>query len=185
MENKMTDDKRLVERFNQGDESVFDSIIEKYSEEIAVLASRLLGWTDNVDDIVQEVFLSAYLALKDFRQQCSLKSWLYKITINHCRTHWRKQASRSRLLKGKSENTPLVSGAGSDKSAMDAETFQKVRQAVKSLPLKYRKPVVLRYLQELSMSEICGILDINESALHVRLNRARAMLKQDLKNLIE
>jgi len=184
-DNNMTDDKRLVERFNQGDESVFDRIIDKYSEDVAVLANRLLGWTDNVDDIVQEVFLSAYLALKDFRQDSSLKTWLFKITVNHCQTHRRKRMTRTRILAGKLENTPLESGESSDKPLMDLETFQQVQRAVKGLPLKYRRPVVLRYLQEFSMGEICSILDIKESTLHVRLSRARAMLKQDLENLIE
>jgi RNA polymerase sigma-70 factor (ECF subfamily) len=184
-ENDMTDDKRLVERFNQGDKSAFDRIVEKYSEDVAALANRLLGWTDNVDDIVQEVFLSAYLALKDFRQDSSLKTWLFKIAVNQCHTHRRKRMTRTRTLAGKSENAPLESGESSDKPLMDLETFEQVQRAVKGLPLKYRRPVVLRYLQELSMAEICSILDIKESTLHVRLSRARTMLKQDLESLIE
>ena len=70
------------------------------------------------------------------------------------------------------------------KAQMDDETFHKVRLAVQALPLKYREPVVLRYLQELSTDEIARILGISKNALNVRLNRARERLKQDLAELI-
>jgi RNA polymerase sigma-70 factor (ECF subfamily) len=72
-----------------------------------------------------------------------------------------------------------------DKPLMDRETFDQVRLAVKSLPVKYREPVVLRYLQELSMSEICSILRIKENALGVRLSRARGLLKEGLAKILE
>jgi RNA polymerase sigma-70 factor (ECF subfamily) len=176
----MTDDKRLVERFNQGDKSAFDRIVEKYSGDVATLANRLLSWGENVDDVIQEVFLSAFLALKRFRHDSSLRTWLFRITVNQCRTHQRRRMARARLL--------FTSGAradSADKPLMDRETFDQVRLAVKSLPVKYREPVVLRYLQELSMSEICSILAIKENALHVRLNRGRKLLKEDLAKILE
>ncbi len=71
-----------------------------------------------------------------------------------------------------------------DKAQMDDETFDKVRLAVQALPLKYREPVVLRYLQELSMDEIARILGISKNALQVRLSRARERLRGDLAELI-
>ena len=182
-ENGMTDDKRLVERFNQGDGSAFDGIVERYSGDVATLANRLLGWGGNVDDVTQEVFLSGFLALKRFRHDSSLRTWLFRITVNKCRTYRRKQMRQVRLLLDKSESGPAKTADSSDKRLMDRETFEKVRRAVKGLPVRYREPVVLRYLQELPTNEICSILKIKESALHVRLNRARKMLKEDLASL--
>ena len=63
---------------------------------------------------------------------------------------------------------------------MDSETFERVRAAIASLPSKYREPVVLRYLQELSTEEISRVLGISKNALQVRLNRARAHLRESL-----
>ena len=71
------------------------------------------------------------------------------------------------------------------KAQVDDETFQKIRHAVQALPLKYREPVVLRYLQELSTDEIIRILGISKNALQVRLSRARERLRQDLAELSE
>ncbi len=181
----MTDDERLVERFNQGDKSAFDRIVEKYSGDVATLANRLLSWSENVDDVIQEVFLSAFLALRRFRHDSTLRTWLFRITVNKCRTHQRRRMTRVKLLLREYESTSFAAGDSSDKPLMDRETFDQVRLAVKSLPVKYREPVVLRYLQELSMSEICGILRIKENALHVRLNRGRKLLKKDLAELME
>ena len=67
---------------------------------------------------------------------------------------------------------------------MDFEVFDRVRQAVKTLPVKCREPIVLKYLQELPTDEICGILGISSNALQVRLHRARLLLKQHLAELM-
>ena len=66
---------------------------------------------------------------------------------------------------------------------MDNETFERIRRAVEALPAKYREPVVLRYLQQLPTDQISRILGISKNALQVRLNRARARLKENLAEL--
>jgi RNA polymerase sigma-70 factor (ECF subfamily) len=68
---------------------------------------------------------------------------------------------------------------------MKKETFEHVRRAVQALPVKYREPVVLRYLQELPTDQISRILGISKNTLQVRLNRARARLKEKLADLLE
>ncbi len=65
------------------------------------------------------------------------------------------------------------------------DDFDRVRTAVRSLPVKYREVVVLKYLQELSTEKICEILGVSDNVVYVRLNRARAMLKDKLSNLMD
>jgi RNA polymerase sigma-70 factor (ECF subfamily) len=91
---EMIDDELLVEQFSRGDESAFERIVEQYSAEVAALANRLLGWPGEVEDVTQEIFLAAFMGLKKFRCECSLKSWLFTITINKCRSHRRKRKLR-------------------------------------------------------------------------------------------
>ena len=78
------DDELLVEQFRRGDESAFERIVERYWRQVAALANRLLGWPGEVEDVTQEIFLAAFLGLKKFRCECSLKSWLFTIAINSC-----------------------------------------------------------------------------------------------------
>jgi len=162
--------------------AAFDRIVEKYSADVAVLANRLLGWPGDVEDVVQDIFLAAFVGLKKFRGQCHLKTWLFTITINKCRSYRYKQMLWRRQTKLRLR---LPQDRPADRELMDSETFNRIRRAMMALPAKYREPVVLRYLQELSTTEISRILDISENALQVRLSRARERLRRDLAELIE
>jgi RNA polymerase sigma-70 factor (ECF subfamily) len=180
-----TEDGFLVEQFRRGDESAFAGIIELYSADVAELANRLLGWPGDVEDIMQDIFFAAFLGLKKFRCDCSLKTWLFTITINKCRSYRYK-----RLLHIKSFSKISVKTSGSvihaaDQSTMDTEIYERIRQAVAVLPAKYREPIVLKYLQELPTEQIGQILGLSQNALHVRLSRAREQLRKNLSGFIE
>jgi RNA polymerase sigma factor (sigma-70 family) len=179
------DDEYLVKQFSQNDESTFERIVEQYSADIAVLANRLLGWPGDVEDVVQDIFLAVFAGLKKFRGECSLKSWLFIITINKCRTYRYKRMLRLKKFSKAADRAYRSQSRAADGHLMDNETFNRVRLAVTALPAKYREPIVLRYLQELSITESSRILGISENTLHVRLNRARGRLKRELTELIE
>jgi len=179
------DDECLVRQFNQGDNSAFDGIVKKYSADIAVLANRLLGWPGDVEDVVQDVFLAVFVGLKKFRCECSLKSWLFTITINKCRTYRYKRMLRLKKFSKAADKMPRSHSRAADGQLMDSETFNRARHAVTALPAKYREPIVLRYLQQLSITESSRILGISENLLQVRLNRARKRLRRELAELLE
>lgn len=183
---KMSEDLALVERFRRGDDSAFDRIVERYSAEVAALAHNLLGWPRDVDDIVQEVFVAVFLGLKSFRGDCSLRAWLFTITLNKCRSYHRyRRMLRVRVRAMDNAEASPSTNEGAEKDVVDHETFARVRTAVRVLPPKYREVVVLRYLEGLETSDICGLLGISVSSLHMRLNRARKRLREHLIGLIE
>jgi len=177
------DDEHIVKQFNRGDESAFDKIVERYSSDIAALANRLLGWSGEVEDVTQDIFLAAFLGLKKFRCECSLKTWLFTITVNKCRSYRYKRMLHRRRISQAAGKALLTSAGGADKTPMDSETFNRVRRAIQALPAKYREPVVLRYLQELPTDQISRVLGISKNTLQVRLNRARAHLREELAEL--
>ena len=183
--NNAIEDEFWVKQFGKGDDSAFDRIVEQHSADIAKLANRLLGWPCDVEDVVQDIFLAVFIGLKKFRWQCSLKTWLFTITINKCRTYRYKRMLHLRIFSRGSDKAPTCLANRADKMSMESETFNRIRRAVKALPVKYREPVVLRYLQELSVDTICQILGISENNLQIRLNRARKLLKEELAELIE
>ena len=104
--NNITDDEALVRRFNQGDGSAFDKIVEKYTADIGQLANRLLHWEGNVEDVVQDIFLAVFLGLKKFSFKCTLKTWLFTITINKCRTFRYKQMLRLKIFRQQDRTYP-------------------------------------------------------------------------------
>jgi RNA polymerase sigma-70 factor (ECF subfamily) len=182
---KETEEKTLVQRFRQGDDSAFDRIVEQYSAGVAALANRVLGWPQDVEDIVQDVFVAAFGGLKRFRGDCRLRTWLFTITINRCRSHRYRHVLRLRRTALEEAGAHLVSDDNGEQAALAHETLARVRRAVRALPAKYREVVALRYLQELETSEICEILGISANTMQVRLNRARKRLRQSLSQVGE
>ena len=176
-------ERQLVERFIRGDDSAFDEIVAAYQGRVAGLAYRLLGWPGDVEDVTQDVFLAAYLGLKKFRCKSSLKTWLFTITINKCRSYRYKRMLRAKLLRQSADKEGSVSVT--DSRLMDKERFGRICRALTAMAAKYREPMVLKYLEELSTEKICEILGITRNRLNVRLSRARGLLREKLADLLE
>ena len=112
------EEQALVDRFRRGEDSAFDGIVERYAGDVAALANRLLGWPGDAEDVVQEVFLAAFMARRRFRGDCRLRTWLFTIAINKCRSY-RVQRKR-RLRPAPVEAAALVGPSGCDRPVMDA-----------------------------------------------------------------
>ena len=150
-----TGDDQLVQQFKRGDDTAFDRIVEKYSPEVCLLANRLLSWPGDVEDVAQDIFVSALLGLKRFEGKSSLRTWLFRITINKCRSYgsrgnlWSKYVSfRAKNIQSSCEVLPA------DQKLERDEASSEVRTAVESLEGKYREAVVLKYLHELDTEKI-------------------------------
>jgi RNA polymerase sigma-70 factor (ECF subfamily) len=178
-------DALLIDRLASGDRSVFDRFVAEHQAWVAALVYRLLGWSADVEDVVQEVFLAALKGLPKFRGQARLKTWLTRIAINKCRTHRRHQFFRLRWLAADQPMPQLTSASPADEPTLDRESFERVHRAIRSLPIRYREVVMLRYLEELSIEAISEVLKTTPNTVHVRLHRARAQLRDRLAGLIE
>lgn len=179
----IADDECLVKQFNDGDGAAFDRLIERYLKDVSGLASRLLGWDSEVEDVVQDVFLAAFVGLKKFRLECSVKTWLFGITVNKCRSYRYRRMLRGKAFSQARQIKVTASKRAAQKSRCQEERHEQVRQAVRRLPVKYREAVVLRYLEGLSTKEIIKVLGISENAFHTRLSRARGQLEKELSNI--
>ncbi len=160
--------------------AALDTLVRAHRERVARLAGRLLGWSPDVEEVVQEVFVSALTAMGGFRGRSSIETWLSRITINKCRSHQRRGFLRLRLLKRFASGQVATTDRPADAGTHDRERFEHVRAAVRALPPKYREVIVLRYLEELPTPEICEWLRLRANTVEVRLHRARAMLRDSL-----
>jgi len=176
------DGPELLRRFVAGDGAAFDRIVAIYSPRVAGLAFRLLGWSGDLDDVVQDAFLAVFEQAKKFRGGSSLWTWITGITLNRCRVHWRRRRLR-RLLMLRPVMTESARAA--DGKAIEDETSLAVRAAVAELPSRLREVVVLYYLEELPVAEISAAVGASVGAVEVRLHRARQKLRLVLARLIE
>jgi RNA polymerase sigma factor (sigma-70 family) len=176
------DPPELIVRIGRGEKGSFEELIRLFHSRVAGLAHRLLGWDPDIDDVVQDVFVTALQKAAGFRGDSSLWTWLTVITLNRCRTHRRRQKSVGRVLTFLA-GRPAKSSAPADGPALTDETAVEVRSAVAALRPAYREVMVLFYLEHKSVDEIGKLLGASNNSIEVRLHRARAKLRVTLERL--
>lgn len=174
----LKDDFSLIKAFNEGEETAFNDLVNRHKEKVRNLIYLNLGSTSSIDDISQEVFLSVYRKLKQFRFQSQFTTWLYTITINKIRDHVRKQKIMSVFSAFSSDDTENVVEPGSFKENFDINEM--VRDAVARLPRKLKEPLILRDFEGMSYQEIADATGIEIGTIKSRIFRARESLKKML-----
>jgi RNA polymerase sigma factor (sigma-70 family) len=141
-----------------------------------------VGDPDLAHDICQDSFLKALRSLPRLKDLSRFPAWLYRIAENTLRDHLRSRARRRRKFQNVEELDDLVSAAPLAKDAFDvAEEAERLLQAIRALPARYRDPLLLRHSRDLSYAEIGSILGVSEKVIQVRMFRARKMLEGKVK----
>ena len=167
------DDYPLIRQFIEGNELGFKTLVLKHKEKVRNLVYLTLGDSEYVDDISQDVFISVFHKLKDFRFESKFTTWLYRITINKCRDYLRKKKVRSIFVPIKDEGSEY--GAGYQTESIDIPHL--VRKAIDKLPEKLKVPLVMRDIDGLSYKEIADSLQTEVGTVKSRIFRARETLK--------
>jgi len=179
------DDAALIARFkDHGDRRAFEELLARYENRIFRFGFRMCGHREDAEDVVQDTFVSAFRYLKGFRGEASLSSWLMKIASSACLKKRRLKKNEPKVHAEFDETVatpPLGDGAAGpeatpDSLVMSAETRAQFRQALDQLPQHYKIVLVLRDIEGMSVRETAEMLDLTESAVKVRLHRARAKL---------
>ncbi len=174
------DDSILARQLAAGQPQALEDLIGRYQRRVARLAQRLLAWDGDVDDVVQDVFLTALEKSGRFRGDSSLWTWLTIITLNQCRSRLRRRKLLARLPFRLSRREPHPPA---DQISLQEETGERVRAAVAALKPRERELIVLHYLEHRPTAELAELLGISRNTLEVRLYRARQRLKMALADL--
>jgi RNA polymerase sigma-70 factor (ECF subfamily) len=167
----------------------FETLIERYHDEIYSYLWRLLNSTSQADsaidaeDLTQEVFLRAYQAFERLRPDSNHRAWLYKIATNYTYTalkRGQRQAGYSVPLLDETHQAPAGAGQSPDRRAVLDETWATVRQAIIGLPTKQRTALILRHVQGLTYAEIALALGCSEDSARANVYQAVRRLRQEL-----
>lgn len=178
-------DTELTERFLAGDRSAFDEIVRRYQDRVYTLCRRWLDEQEAAEEVTQDVFLALFRSLSSFRGDARLSTWIFKVTLNHCRN--RRQYRRRRawgrhesLGPGPDEDMPerqvADEGPGTDATVHRAEASSVVMRALSELDEAHRQILLLRDVEDLSYEEISEILDLPGGTVRSRIHRARTEL---------
>lgn len=192
------DESTLVLNLCAGLESAYEELIERFEQPVFNIISRLMDDPVDAADVVQEVFLKVFRSITSFRQDSSLKTWIYRIAVNEARNH-RRWFSRHRRQEVCLDRDPRISesdargyqdwlpdpGRSPFDLALDRETQELIEQALLKLNPKFRAALVLRELEGLSYEEIAEILDISLGTVKSRILRGRDALRKHLAGRLE
>ncbi len=184
----MAETEEAVQRFLEGEEEAFNRIVGHWERKIYNLAWHMLGNREDAQDIVQETFLSVFRSIRSLREPGSFSTWLYKITLNHCRAR-RKSRSSHLLLQDLASNKaedaeelpveiPAVSNISESLEALDI-----VRKALADLSEAHRTAIVLKEYVGLSLEELAGVMDCPLSTAKSRLYHGLRDVQRNLKRL--
>lgn len=183
------EDIRLVEGLRTGADWAYEELIQRFHQPVYALALRLLTGQTEAADVVQEVFIKVFRNVGSFRGQSSLKTWIYRITVNeaHNARRWFFRHRRREVeLDGnpaderdRSEILPDRGRSPYDK-AVDHEQQILIESALAKINPIFRESVVLRDLMDLSYEEIAGVLGVSLGTVKSRILRGREALREEL-----
>lgn len=183
---RMPDDAALVRAAVRGDEDAFAALVERYSGMASALAYAVTGDAEASRDIAQDAFHEAYRSLRRLRSAAKFAPWLAGM-VRRKAISWVRRRGRSRV-EAAGAGGELSAEAGADSPSEQAEkeeTRGRVLRAVRGLPRGYREVLVMRCLEERSYSDIGRVLGLSLAAVDKRLTRAKAMLREALRDLVE
>jgi RNA polymerase sigma-70 factor (ECF subfamily) len=174
----------IIRAAAQGDRSSFRIIYDRSSDYVYGLAARILGQEQDAEEVTQDVFVQIYQRLKDFRFEASLKTWIYRITVNTSYNYHKKNKRRYKRLADYRQETEYVVSTRSGQEGYD-DGRESIDWLLSALPQDQRTCIILRSIENLSYEEISEVLKVNINTVRSRVMRAREKLmslKEELRN---
>ena len=170
----MTDDDReLVKRACAGNRAAFQRLLERHYDTAYRYAFRFTRNVEDAEDIAQDVCLGLAHKLRSFRGKSQFTTWLYRVVVNACRDHARKQKSSQTLQA----NYAVFREHDEADQRHDADRHDWLNQAVALLEPKLRETAILVLAEDLSHSEAASALGCAESTVSWRMHEIRKKLK--------
>ena len=173
------DDYSIIRQFIEGDKSAFQILVKRHKEKVRNIIYLTMNNSALVDDIAQDVFVTIYRNLKNFRFESQFTTWLYRITVNKCKDYLRRMNVRKIF-------SPLDEGieASEYSSPVENRDVSKiVTEAISKLPVKLRMPLILKDIEGFSYQEISETLNCEMGTVKSRIFRGREKLKEILQPL--
>ncbi|MDM5328957.1 sigma-70 family RNA polymerase sigma factor [Neobacillus sp. CF12] len=159
---------------------LMDEIMNQYGQEILQLTYSYVNNKAIAEDLTQDIFVKCYKNLHTYSGKSKLRTWLWRIAINHCKDFHRSWYNKNVIIAG--EEMP---SNGTKKELVEQTVIQKEEDdeliaAIMKLPIKYREVIYLFYYEELPLKEIALVTDTGLNTVKTRLRRAKELLKEEL-----
>jgi len=185
------DERNLIQQAQNGNQWAFERLIKKYDRKVFALSFRMLGNTQDAEDVYQDVFMKVYHNLKNFRFESDFYTWLYRIAIN-CNISYRKKRNlryRSSFESLGQEDNPWqwipADSTSTPDSQMDAvELREKIQSILGTLSLMQRTVFVLRFFENFKIKEIAEITGCAEGTVKNYIFRGTQKMRKHLSSYL-
>lgn len=177
-------DAELISQVLNGNMNAFTFLVNHYQKLVVHITGRLIQRQDELEDVCQEVFLKVYQNLGKYRNECKLSTWIATIAYNTSINYLRKYKKGDMISSEELLAMPVIA----ESKTMDFERIdlhQYVRSQIELLPVQYRTVLTLFHLEEFSYQEIEQITGMPEGTVKSYLFRAKAILKEKLKFVVD
>ena len=175
------DDRTLVSMVIEGDSAAFDTLFARHSEMIYSTLLKFTGNSDDVDDLMQEAFMKAYLKIGLYNPKYDFGAWIYTIArntfVDFSRTR-KSNALNPQNLSSEIDNTAQGSAPTPEDYIINAQQHAQIERYIAMLPEDYRQLFELRFIDEYSYDEIAEKLDMKLGTVKTRIFRERNMMCQ-------
>lgn len=177
-------DEQIVSLIQQGDKEKFGLLMERYNKKLYRYGKKFLPDGDNIEDIIQDVFINTFQNINDFNTSLKFSSWIYRIAHNAF-VNGLKKHQQNMLVKFDFDT--LLSHHIYEDPAIEAEEYENMRKMITigldTLKPKYKEVIILHYLEELSYKEISDILQVPTGTVGIRVMRGKEILKKTYKEM--
>jgi RNA polymerase sigma-70 factor (ECF subfamily) len=180
-------DEEVIREVLAGEKALYEVLMRRYNRRLYRIGRTYLSSEEDIIDTIQEAYIKAYENLSRFRHESKFSTWLTRIFINECLL---KVKHRKRFALTGTNTTPedyyfnqIKSMDTPEKNMMNKELARALEKAIGLLPEKYRTVFMMRDIEGMSITETSECLDISESNVKVRLNRAKEMLRENISSI--
>jgi RNA polymerase sigma-70 factor (ECF subfamily) len=176
MQNKT--DEQIAALVQSGDLESFSFLVGRYEKKLKRYARKFLANPEDINDIAQEIFIKVYVNIKSFDIEKKFSPWIYRIAHNELVNLLKKKEKNPLLFFDADTLFPHpVSKEETDRKTQSDEIKKVLDKCLNRVPSKYREPLLLFYMEELSYNEIAEVMRVPISTVGVRLKRGKKMLR--------
>ncbi|OGS33830.1 MAG: hypothetical protein A2293_10080 [Elusimicrobia bacterium RIFOXYB2_FULL_49_7] len=193
MSDSPINENEVIQKAINGDREAFNDLVHLYSQQIFSLSYRLTNNFVDAEDLSQNVFVKVLIKLPDFKFKSSFSTWIYRITVNNWYDTLRKRNklkyrtldfTAGNAAEEHTVNEIIDSAPGIEAKSESKEMNQMLTKAIDSLVPEQKIAIILKYMQDKSLEEICEICDCSIGTLSSRLTRGVKEVKKHIEKYV-
>jgi len=161
-------------------EVLMDEIMTRHGQDILRLVYSYVNSKELAEDLTQDIFVKCYKSLHTYKGKSSLRTWLWRIAINHCKDFLKSWYNKNVVITEEQPITHRTTKEMVEEVVIQKEEDDQLMAAIIMLPIKYREVIYLFYYEELLIKEIGVVTGASANTVKTRLRRAKELLKERL-----